>query len=179
MSLFRTLVLLVAVASLGACDSGPALDDPTAEDVQGVYDLSTYVFTPQATGIGAVNVQAYLVDESSYLELFGSGQAQLRYRFQGRVTSVVPGEIVASRTLVRLRFDSGFEDALDRLLLRSLASSPLRFERDGTTLVLSDGDDVPGVQTAVNLQALDATLYGGLTAIPGTLQLQATLRSDS
>jgi len=152
--------LLLGIAVVG-CSSGDPISPPTAEDVEGSYMVTEFIFTPQATGIQSVNVRDTLVTENTLLELFGSGAALFRYRIVGAPSDIIAGEIDVSATQVRLRLaDTG--GRLPRLLL----PATLTFQReDANSLQLQS-------QTTANLAAFDPVRFAGLTSVAGTLRLR-------
>ncbi|WP_412061033.1 hypothetical protein [Rubrivirga sp. IMCC45206] len=158
------LLALVALVGLGACDSGDAIDAPTAADVAGVYTFDAFTFAPTATALAPVSVLDTLVAAESFVELLDGGQATLRFRRTGGTTRFVPGDFEVRRAELRVTFDSGNDDTLGRLILPSV----LTFERDGDdALTLTD-------QFTADLEGYDAQRYSGFDAVPGTLTLRLT-----
>ena len=152
----------VAAAAFSACDSGDAIDSPTPADVAGVYAFEVFRFQPTSTALAGVSVLDTLVAAESFIELLDSGQATLRFRREGGTTRFVPADFDVRRDQVRLTFQGGNEATLGRLVLPGV----LVFDRgDNGALTLSE-------TFTANLEAYDATRYGGFTAIPGTLTLR-------
>ncbi|MAQ93108.1 MAG: hypothetical protein CMM84_06245 [Rhodothermaceae bacterium] len=163
-----SLVALATVA-LTACDSGDAIDPPTPADVAGVYAFEAFRFQPTSTALAGVSVLDTLVAAESFIELLDSGQATLRFRRVGGTTRFVAADFEVRRQQIRLTFQGGNEDTLGRLVLPNV----LTFDRgDGGVLTLSES-------FTANLEAYDATRYGGFTAIPGTLTLRVRTSSAS
>ena len=167
MTFLRFTAALVALVAVSACDSGDAIDAPTPGDVAGVYDFDAFRFTPDASALAPVNVLDTLVTGESFVELLDGGQATLRFRRQGGATRFVPGDFEVRRSELRITFDGGNDDTLARLVLPGV----LTFERDD-----DDGLSLSQELTA-DLEAYDASRYGGFDDVPGTLTLRLERRA--
>ena len=165
----RLLPLLAALAlvSLGACDSGDAVDTPTPADVAGVYDVADLRFVPNSPGLRTVILADTLVAGDTSVRLFDGGQATLEFRREGGVARFVPGEFEVRRRQLRLTFDGGNGEALARLLL----PQELTFDRDDDSGALSLQEPL-----TANLEAYDAARYGGFRSVPGTLTFRLNAR---
>lgn len=157
----------VALLTVAACDSGDAVDPPSPADVAGVYDIEALRFVPTSTALAPVSVLDTLVAAESFVRILDGGQATLEFRRLGGSARFVPGTVEVRSGQVRLTFQEGNADVLARLVLPNV----LTFDRDGEDLDLS-------TPFTANLEAYDATRYGGFTAIPGTLTIRLALRAD-
>lgn len=165
---FLPLAAAVALALLSACDSGDAVDPPSPADVAGAYDIEALRFVPTSTALAPVSVLDTLVAAESFVRILDGGQATLEFRRLGGTARFVPGEVEVRARQVRLTFAAGNEATLARLVLPQV----LTFDRDGDDLELE-------TPYTANLEAYDATRYGGFTAIPGRLTVRLALRADA
>ena len=163
----RLLLAVVVAALLAACDTGDAVAPPSAADVAGVYEIETFRFTPASSALAPVSVLDTLVAAETLVEILDGGQATLRFRREGGTTQLVTGGVEVRSREVRVTFEAGSEPTLDRLVLPRV----LTLTREGGDLTVTT------VYTA-NLEAYDATRYGGFSSIPGTLTLRLALRGD-
>lgn len=163
----RLLLAAIAAAVLAACDTGDAIDPPSAADVAGVYDIEAFRFTPTSSALAPVSVLDTLVAAETFVEILDGGQATLRFRREGGTTRLVTGGVEVRAREVRVTFEAGSEPTLARLVLPRVLT------------LTREGDDLT-VTTAytANLEAYDATRYGGFSSIPGTLALRLALRGD-
>lgn len=151
---------LAAVLLLVAgCDSNSPVDAPSPEDVEGQYEFTEYRFKPN--GFPAISLLDTLVAENTYLDLFGSGEGDLRFKFEEGPSDRITGSFTVTASQLRMSF-SGQDSKLERLLL----SNSLSFQRaSGGGLSLS-------ADRTVNLEALNPDVYEGLTSVPGRLTLE-------
>lgn len=159
--------LLLAALVLAACDSGPAIDPPTPGDIAGTYNVQEFSFEPDASALETAVLLDTLVAADTRFEVLDSGQALLRYRFQGGSQRVLQGQVEVRSEQVRLSFDDGTSAARTSLLL----PERLVFDRVGGALAVS-------TPTRVNLAAFAPNRYGGFTDVPGTLVLRLVQQSD-
>lgn len=158
-------LLLVALVALAACDNGEAIDPPTPADVAGTYDFTALRFVPTSSGIAPVSVLDTLVTAESFVRILDGGQAQLEFRRRGGTARFVAGEVEVRARQVRLTFEDGSDDVLERLVLPQV----LILDRDSTSLTTT-------TDLTADLEGYDASRYGGLTSVPGRLTVGLALR---
>ncbi len=168
---FRSALLGVTAAVLLAgtvgCDSSDPVDPPSPEDVEGIYDFTEFSFDPNAGGIADANVLDTLVAANTFVELFGSGEADLRYKFENAPSDRISGTFTVTAAELRLTFANA-EDRLASLLL----SNTIPFERDGDGVLLFEGE------RTVDLEAFDPVEYEDLNAVGGTLTIRLVRRTE-
>ena len=162
------LLLAVALTALAACDSGSAVNPPSPADVAGTYDVTSFRFRPDASGIATVNLLDTLAAGSTQFEILDSGDAFLRYRFAGGTARLLLGEVEVRQSQIRLTFESGTETNRLRLLLPSV----LVLDRTATGIQSSTA-------TTANLEAFNPNRYAGLNNVEGSLMLTLTAQTTS
>ncbi len=164
MQLRLPLALLFCLL-FAACDTEDPEPPASPADVEGTYDLTEFLFNPQAAAIADANVLDRLAPGAT-LDLLNTqrgGQFQLRYQFTGELPDLISGDFEVTETSVTLTVREEDRPSLSGLLL----NAQIAFVRENDT-VLSRS-----VTKTVNLQAFDPEQYGGagLTEVRGTLTL--------
>ena len=160
------LVLLLLAFTTGCDTNNPST--PTAE-LEGTYDFSELTFDPTATAIADADVLAQLVSTSTDIELFGSGQATIRFKLTDQPSQRADAVFTATSTTARLVAET--ETDAQRLAT-ILVPSTLTFSRSSDSQRLT-----ASLTTTVNLAAFDPEAYAGQFATPGTLRITLVRRS--
>ncbi|NNF57179.1 MAG: hypothetical protein HKN04_02965 [Rhodothermaceae bacterium] len=161
------LALLLLAFTTGCDTNNPST--PTAE-LEGTYDFTELTFDPTATALADADVLARLVGASTDVELFGSGQATIRFKLTDQPSQRADAVFTATTTTARLVAET--ETDAQRLAT-ILVPSTLSFSRSGDNQRLT-----AALTTTVNLQAFDPQAYAGQTATPGTLRITLQRRSE-
>lgn len=156
----RPLCAATLLLVLGGYTAGDPITPPSPVDVEGLYAVAEFRFTPHATAVEPADVHQRLVLAATSLELFGSGAALLRFRLKGRPSDLVAGEFDVSATQVWLRLS----DPNGRLV-PLLMSPTLIFDRLAGDVLWHER------AATVNLAAFDPERYTGLNQVPGILRL--------
>ena len=165
-TLLATLLLVPALLTLSACDSGGD-DDVDPADVAGSYAFTQLEFDPQPTSLSTVDVLSTLNQSATTLELFGDGDFSLRYRLADQSTQrQAGGTFGVNESFVVLRFDDSDATEVQRLLL----STEVRLDRDPANTTVLFGQ----FNRTVNLEQYDSELYAGLQSVSGTLRIRVT-----
>ncbi|MDX1439312.1 MAG: hypothetical protein R3284_05365 [Rubricoccaceae bacterium] len=154
------LPFLVAAFASG-CDTG----NPSSplDQLEGVYAFTELRFDPTAQAIDDADVLAMLVEASTNVEVFGSGRALVRFKYENEPSDLADADFSATGTTARLTARS--EDDAARLAQILMPGTViLNISQDGQRLTGS-------VANTVNLQAFDPTVYQGLTQVQGTLYI--------
>lgn len=169
MRLRLTAVLLFCALSAG-CDTTDPVSPASPADVEGLYDITEFLFNPQAAAIADANVLARL-EPGATLDLLNTqrgGQFQLRYQFTGELPDLISGDFTVTQDNVTLTVREEDRPSLSGLLL------------DAQIVLVRESDTVlsRSVTKSVNLEAFDAEEYGGagLTSVQGTLTLRLVQR---
>jgi hypothetical protein len=148
------------------CDSGDGVE-VTPEDVEGTYSFLEFTFVPNAARIPSVDARESLVEDETFLRLFGSGQAQLLYDFEDGPSGFLDGQVSLSESTVTVELENS-TGARDQLLL----PATLRLDRESadvlTTVTTSNGER-SGFATTANLELFDPDGFEGLTSVSGEL----------
>lgn len=163
----RRLAPALLLLVLAACDSGPAVDPPSAADIAGTYAVQAFRFDPDAPALETATLLDTLVAADTQFEVLDSGQALFRYRFRGGQQRVLQGQVEVRSEQVRLTFDAGSGTTRTSLLL----PERLVFDRVGAALAAS-------AATRADLAAFEPDRYGGFSDVPGTLVLRLVPQSD-
>ncbi|MFN3595864.1 MAG: hypothetical protein ACK41D_01170 [Rubricoccaceae bacterium] len=167
----RALALLAFVFVVAGCDtSNPGTN---LAEVQGVYTFSELRFEPVATGLAPANVLARLDPERTSVEIFGDGNALLRYTLVGQTSSLAFASARATAAGVTITARAQDDAAKFGTLLLPATLTLSRTPGDDRTLSRSF---FRSNANPVNLEAFDAEVYRGQTRVSGTLYV--TLRRE-
>lgn len=159
------MVILVGFLLLTGCgDSNPVNLSP--EEVQGRYDFTEFIFTPDAEALMAANVLDTLVMDKTSLLLLDGGQFALNYQFIGGQEAFISGEFTVTKSEVELKMSQASESRLNTLLLH-------------TPLKLTRSEESSNLETTV-VKTKDLSLfsdhYAGIPPVQGVLILNLVKR---
>lgn len=165
LKLLSPMVILFALMLLTGCgDSNPVKLSP--EEVQGRYDFTEFIFTPNAGALMPANVLDTLVKDRTSLLLLDGGQFALNYQFKGGPEAFISGEFTVTKSEVELKMSDGSESRLNAILLHT----PLKLAR-------SEGSS--NLETSV-VKSKDLSLfsdrYAGIPPVEGVLRLNLVKR---
>ncbi len=168
--LLRLTAALFCCILFAGCDTTDPEPPTSPADVAGLYDITDFLFDPNAGAIADADVLDRL-EPGATLDLLNTqrgGQFQLRYQFVGELPDLISGDFTVTQNTVTLTVREEDRPSLSGLLLDSLI--PLMRESD---TVLSRS-----VAKSVNLEDFDPMQYGGagLTNVQGTLTLRLVQR---
>lgn len=163
---FCSRCTLVAFALLFfAFTSGCDTNNPSSSlaSLDGTYSITELRFNPNTAGLPDADVVVRLDSAESFLEIFGDGDAEIRYQFAGESRQRIQMTASASTSSVQL---SALTETDALQLADLLLPSQLVLQRDG----VSDERLNASIPTAgVNLEAFDPTIYQEQRSVNGTL----------
>jgi predicted small lipoprotein YifL len=157
-------ILIGFISFTGCGDSNPVKLSP--DEVQGRYDFTEFIFTPDAEALIAANVLDTLVMDRSDLLLLDGGQFALSYQFQEGEESLIFGDFTVTESAVELKMSSGAEERQNDLLLHS----PLRLTRNLETSSLAT------IEVKTKDLSLFSDRYAGIPPVEGELRIKLVLR---
>ncbi|CAN5854097.1 hypothetical protein BH23ACT11_BH23ACT11_15370 [soil metagenome] len=153
--------LCALILLLPACST----NDPGAvsrAEVEGIYSISQLVFEPSASAVQPADVGVRFDSGFTTIELLGSGDVLLRYRFEGGSSVLISGNYNMTRNGVRIEFAHADRSRQDAILLPSV----IRMHLGAENLLTAD------VAMTANLDAYDRSRYQGLTSVSGVLRVR-------
>jgi len=148
----------------GCSDSNPVTLSP--EEVEGRYDFTEFIFTPDAGALMAANVLDTLVLDKTSLLLLDGGQFALNYQFIGGQEAFISGEFTVTKSEVELKTSEGSESRLNEILLH-------------TPLKLARSEESSNLETSV-VKTKDLSSfsdhYAGIPPVQGVLILNLVKR---
>lgn len=164
----KVLILMSVLAGLliftGCGDSNPVKLSP--EEVQGRYDITEFIFTPDAEALMAANVRDTLVLDKTSLLLLDGGQFAINYQFIGGEEAFISGEFTVTKSEVELKMSDAAENRLNSLLLH-------------TPLKLSRSEETTSLETST-VKTKDLSLfsdrYAGIPPVEGVFRMKVVKR---
>lgn len=152
--------MLIGFISFTGCgDDNPVKLSP--DEVQGRYDFTEFIFTPDAEALAAANVLDTLVMDRTSLLLLDGGQFALSYQFIDGEESLISGDFTVTASAVELNMSSGSEERQKELLLHS----PLRLSRN------LENSSLETVEVSTKDLSLFSDRYAGIPPVEGELRI--------